>query len=43
MYSPPRVVEEESDSNEAHNKVNNLDICASAQPQVSQRISRAKE
>ena len=25
MYSPPRIVEEESDSNEAHNEVNNLD------------------
>ena len=26
MYSPPRIVEEESDSSESHNEVNNLDI-----------------
>ena len=32
MYSPPRIVEEESDWNEAHNEVNSQDICASAQP-----------
>ena len=43
MYTPPRKVEEESDSNEEHKKANNLDICVSAQPQVSQRISHAKE